>query len=162
LSSSTDPYLLIDNPNQSPFNVATPVVLHDFTLDEVAELNRRHHSPLNQAELKQLTDFLGGHPFLTRVALYLLASGKVDLAALLTHATEDNGPFSEHMRHYLRRILRKPELKQALTLVVHQRSLEENEVFHRLREAGLIKRQGQQVVFRNKLYERYFKERLNG
>ncbi len=162
LSSSTDPYLLIDNPNQSPFNVATPVVLQDFTPDEVAELNRRHHSPLNEAELKQLTDFLGGHPFLTRVALYLFARGKVDLMALLTHATEDNGPFSEHMRHYLRRILRKPELKQALTLVVHQRSLEENEVFHRLREAGLIKRQGQQVVFRNKLYERYFEERLNG
>lgn len=161
LSSSTDPYLLIDNPNQSPFNVATPVVLHDFTLDEVAELNGRHHSPLSQTELKQLVDFLDGHPFLTRVALYLLASGKVDLPALLAHATEDNGPFSEHLRHYLRRILRKPELKQALALVVHQRSLEENDVFHRLREAGLIKRRGPQVVFRNKLYEQYFEERLN-
>jgi hypothetical protein len=162
LSSSTDPYLLIDNPNQSPFNVATPVNLQDFTLDEVAELNRRHYSPVNQTELEQLIDLVGGHPFLTRVALYLLARGKVNLPALLTHATEDNGPFGEHLRHYLRRILRKPELKQALTLIVHQRSLEENDIFHRLREAGLIKRAGPQVVFRNKLYEQYFKERLNG
>ncbi|NJN96869.1 MAG: phosphotransferase [Anaerolineales bacterium] len=162
LSSSTDPYLLIDNPNQSPFNVATPITLQDFILGEMAELNRRHHLPLNQGELDQLMDLVGGHPFLTRLALYLLAIGKVELPALLAHATEDNGPFGEHLRHYLRRVLRKPDLKQALALVVHQRSLEENDVFHRLREAGLIKRLGQQVVFRNNLYERYFKERLNG
>ncbi|MCL4295186.1 MAG: AAA-like domain-containing protein [Anaerolineae bacterium] len=162
LSSSTDPYLLIDNPHQSPFNVATPISLQDFTLEEVNELNRRHNSPLTPAQVNDLRDLVEGHPFLTRLALYLLALGKINLPALLTQATADEGPFGDHLRHYLRRVLRKPELKQALTRVSQNRTLAEDEVFHRLREAGLIKKSGQDVIFRNKLYERYFKERLNG
>lgn len=162
LSSSTDPYLLIDNPNQSPFNVAIPISLQDFTLGEVHELNRRHNSPLNIAQINDLMDLLEGHPFLTRLALYLLVLDKINLSTLLAQATADEGPFGEHLRHYLRRVLRKPELKQALTLVSQNRALAEDEVFHRLREAGLIKKSGQEVIFRNKLYERYFKERLNG
>lgn len=162
LSSSTDPYLLIDNPHQSPFNVATPISLQDFTLDEVNELNRRHNSPLNQAQVNDLMDLVEGHPFLTRLAFYLLALGKINLPSLLVQATADEGPFGDHLRHYLRRVLRKSELKQALTLVSQNRALAEDEVFHRLREAGLIKKSGQEVIFRNKLYERYFKERLNG
>jgi hypothetical protein len=162
LSSSTDPYLLIDNPYQSPFNVATPIPLDDFTLEEVSELNKRHHSPLDQAQVHELMGLVHGHPFLTRLALYQLALGKIDLPLLLAQAADDNGPFGDHLRHYLHRVWQKPELKQALTLIAQKQSYEENQIFHRLRGAGLVKRVGQQVVFRNSLYERYFKERLHG
>lgn len=162
LSSSTDPYLLIDNPHQSPFNVATLVALQDFTLNEVEELNKSHNSPLNQPQVSELMDLVNGHPFLTRLALYQLTLGKIDLPTLLAQATEDNGPFGEHLRHYLLRVLQMPELKQALTHIVQHQTYEENQIFHRLKAAGLIKKAGKQVVFRNNLYNRYFKERLNG
>lgn len=162
LSSSTDPFLLIDNPHQSPFNVATPISLQDFTTDEVSELNRCHNSPLNEIQVNELMSLVNGHPFLTRLSLYQLTLGKIDLHTLITHATEDAGLFGDHLRHYLLRIWQKPELKQALTLISQKHTCPENEVFYRLKESGLIKKIDQQVVFRNSLYERYFKERLNG
>jgi hypothetical protein len=161
LSSSTDPFLLIDNPHQSPFNVAIPVPLEDFTLDEVCELNRRHNTPLNQAQLNDLMHLLNGHPFLTRLALYQLALGKIDLPSLLAQATADSGPFGEHLRYYLRRVLRQPELKQAIVDICRDHTYEEDEVLQRLRGAGLVKREGRRVVLRYRLYERYFEERLN-
>jgi hypothetical protein len=162
LSSSTDPLLLIDNPNQSPFNVATPVPLEDFSLDHVRELNKRHNSPLGQPQVDELMHLLNGHPFLTRLALYQLALNKIDMPALLAQATDDSGPFGEHLRHYLRRILKQPELKQALIDICREHRYEEGEIFNRLRRNGLVRREGRQVVFRYNLYQRYFEERLNG
>jgi hypothetical protein len=162
LSSSTDPYLLIDNPHQSPFNVATLISLQDFTIDEVRELNRRHNSPLTAKHVDSLMDLLNGHPFLTRLALYRLTLGEFDLPSLLARTAEESGPFNEHLQHYLRRILQNPELRQALSRISRDAKYEENHIFYRLKGAGLIKKEGSQVIFRNKLYERYFKERLNG
>jgi hypothetical protein len=162
LSSSTEPYLFIDNPNQSPFNVAELFSLQDFTRAEVDELNRRHHSPLTQTQVDDLIDLINGHPFLTRLALYLLATKKIaNLDTLIAQATEDNGPFADHLRHYLLRVLQKPELKEALAYICRHQTYEENQVFYRLKGAGLIKKEGKLVVLRNKLYDRYFKEHLN-
>ena len=42
---STEPYELIEDLNQSPFNVGQTLRLQDFTLAQVAELNGRHGSP---------------------------------------------------------------------------------------------------------------------
>jgi hypothetical protein len=161
LSSSTDPYLLIDNPHQSPFNVATLVALEDFSSQEVHELNQRHGSPLTPEQVTELMNLVNGHPFLTRLALYQLADGKIDMPTLLTQAGEDAGPFGDHLRHYLLRILKNPELRQALVRIVHDHTHKEDALFYRLKGAGLVRKTGKQVTFRNNLYERYFKERLN-
>ena len=162
LSSSTEPYLFIDNPSQSPFNIAELILLEDFSTAEVMELNRRHHSPLDQNQATDIMNLVGGHPYLTRRALYLLATNRIDLKTLLTRATEDSGPFREHLSHYLRWILDRKELKVALAYICYHHQHEEDQTFHRLKGAGLVKRDGRQVVLRNNLYERYFKERLSG
>jgi hypothetical protein len=60
ISGSTEPHLFIDNPNQSPFNVAKHVQLRDFNTPEMDELNRRHPHPLEQTQLKQLMDLIAG------------------------------------------------------------------------------------------------------
>lgn len=162
LSSSTEPYLFIDNPNQSPFNVAEVYSLQDFTQAEVERLNQRHHSPLSQAQVGQLMTLINGHPFLTRLSLYLLVTGKIsDFETVLAQATEDTGPFGDHLRYYLLRVLQKPELKQALVRICRDHTHEENQTFYRLKGAGLIKKQAKEVVLRNQLYDRYFKEHLN-
>src|SRR6185503_4174167 len=49
LVTSTEPYQLIANLNQSPFNVGQVVTLDDFTSDEVHVLNERHGIPLDAA-----------------------------------------------------------------------------------------------------------------
>ncbi len=161
LSSSTEPYLFVDNPNHSPFNVAELITLKDFTRPEVEELNRRHNLPLTDVEIHSLMDLVGGHPFLIRLALYLVATGKYRTDNLLTHATDEDGPFGDHLRHYLLRVLQKKELKEALIHICRYHTYEENQTYHRLKGAGLVKREGQQVSLRNNLYTRYFEERLN-
>ena len=75
LVTATEPYHLIENLNQSPFNVGEVITLTDFTLEQVAELNRRHGSPLTSAQEQQLMAWVSGHPYLVRKALYLVASG---------------------------------------------------------------------------------------
>jgi hypothetical protein len=81
---------------------------------------------------------------------------------LLAQATADTGPFGTHLRHYSRRILQNPELRQVLVKIFQDGTYEENQLFYRLQGAGLVKREGKQILFRNNLYKRYFKERLNG
>ena len=71
LITSTEPYQLIENLNQSPFNVGEVIELTDFTPEQVADLNRRHGSPLNADQERQLMALLGGHPYLVRRALYI-------------------------------------------------------------------------------------------
>ncbi|MDJ0619174.1 MAG: AAA-like domain-containing protein [Calothrix sp. MO_192.B10] len=56
LVTSTEPYQLIDDLNQSPFNVGQVIELEDFTSEQVAELNRRHGLPFNtSAEMELMT-----------------------------------------------------------------------------------------------------------
>ncbi len=162
LSSSTEPYLFIDNPNQSPFNVAEIISLRDFSQAEVEELNRRHQSPLSGDQVSDLMSLLNGHPFLTRSALYQLAAGKTDWETLMAAAAADAGPFGDHLRHYLLRVLNQPELKRALTEICAHHTYPENQTFHRLKGAGLVKQEGSRVILRNTLYARYFEEHLNG
>lgn len=161
LSSYIQHYLLIDNPYQSPFNVAELISLKDFTLTDVEELNRRHHSPLKREEVSSLVELVGGHPFLIRLALYQLAEQRVDMETLLAQAAEDNGPFGNHLHLYLLRISETPKLKEALRCIFRDNCYEDDQALDQLEGLGLIKRSGRQVVLRNNLYARYFQDRFN-
>jgi AAA-like domain/TIR domain len=162
LVTSTEPYQFIVDLNQSPFNVGQVVELTDFDQDEVAELNRRHNGPLMEAQLSQLLGLLSGHPYLTRKALYLLASRRASFSELLERAAEDDGPFGDHLRNYLFRMSNQAELKTAMVQVIKYQRCSDERIFFQLRGAGLVKRIGDAVVPRNKLYADYFRKRLSG
>jgi hypothetical protein len=159
--TSTEPYQFIADLNQSPFNVGQVVELVDFTPEQVADLNHRHHNPLTEAQVKQLIDLLGGHPYLTRKALYLVASQRTTFAEMLDKAYEDDGPFGDHLRNYLFRMGDQEKLKAGLVQVIKNQRCPDEHVFFRLRGAGLIKRIGNAVLPRNQLYAGYFGKRLN-
>ena len=158
-SSAVEPYLLIDNPYQSPFNVAEHMPLEDFTLDQVWDLNQRHSEPLDRAQVIDLMELLGGHPFLTRLALYQIATRRIDVDSLCQRALEDNGPFGNHLRHHFREILGNERLTRVLTQIGTEGICNERD-FQDLRERGLVKRFDQKIILRNKLYEFYFGERV--
>lgn len=162
LSSSTEPYLFIDNPHQSPFNVAERIVLQDFSRSEIEELNQRHHSLLNQEEIERLMTLVGGQPFLIRLALYQIGIGRFDFNTLEAQALDDDGPFADYFMNQLRRVLENPDLKQALTDVYTHKRHQHNQSFYRLEAAGWIKREGKKIVFPNELTDRYLKEHLHG
>ncbi len=162
LVTSTEPYQLIANLNQSPFNVGEIIELPDFTSEEVAQLNTLHDSPLSAEEEQQLVELLGGHPYLTRRALYLIASQRISAEELLKEAIDERGPFGDHLRYHLFRLYGKDPLIQGLREVITKNRCPDERIFFRLRGAGLIKKEGQTVLPRCKLYADYFREHING
>jgi hypothetical protein len=161
LVTSTEPYQLIDNLNQSPFNVGEVIELNDFADDQVTELNSRHNAPFNAADRQKLMALLGGHPYLVRRALYLVASQRLSVSELFDHATDDRGPFGDHLRYHLFRMHDKEELVEGLKKVISRNICQDEHVFFRLRGAGLVRRDGRSIVPRCQLYADYFREHLH-
>jgi hypothetical protein len=157
LVTSTEPYYFIDNLNQSPFNVGEVIELPPFSLEHVAELNRRHGMPLRPDQAAALAKLVNGHPYLVRRALYLVASGRLASDDLFDRVTEDAGPFGDHLRSLLTRLHNKPELVAGLRQVLNTQSCP-NDIFFRLRGAGLVRRAQSRVLPSSQLYATFFQE----
>jgi len=162
--TSTDPYYYIEDLHQSPFNVGEVIELQDFTSTQVADLNQRHHAPLTAKEEQQLMKLVHGHPYLVRRALYLLASQRITPADLFAHATNERGPFGDHLRALLLLLHTYDEtLRAAMQQVVHKHNCPDEALFFRLRGAGLVRREQEQeaVVPRCPLYADFLRKHLN-
>jgi hypothetical protein len=157
---ATEPYLLISNPNQSPFNVGVKLNLEDFNRAQVEDLNQRHGNPIKERDMESFFKLFAGHPYLTRKALYLLISENWDWERLSRHAAEDEGPFADHLRRQLWFIKEDSVLQNTLLQVLHNKKYENDKALWRLSRAGLIKGIGDLYYCRCGLYERYFNERL--
>ncbi|MDF5717668.1 MAG: AAA-like domain-containing protein [Rhizonema sp. NSF051] len=162
LVTSTEPYQLIDDLNQSPFNVGQVIELEDFTLEQLRDLNLRHNSPFNTSAEMKLMALLNGHPYLVRKALYLVTSGQINTKELFNDASNTRGPFGDHLRRLLSLLHDRQELKQALLQVISQNTCENQQRFWQLRGAGLVRSSGHSVVPRCQLYADYFREHLHG
>jgi AAA-like domain/TIR domain len=160
LVTATEPYHLIANLNQSPFNVGEVILLSDFTLEQVVALNQRHGDPLGVGQVEQLYGLLNGHPYLVRRALYLVASGQLGFEELLIQAAKDKGPFGDHLRYHLFRIYDKKELVQGLLQAIRNQTGGDERITRLLTAAGLIRTEGQQNLLRCQLYAEYFREHL--
>lgn len=163
LVTSTEPYLFIDRADQSPFNVGAVLRMEDFTRDQVAECSRRHSSPLSDGEITRLYELVGGHPYLTRKALYAVTRTyrPFSAAQLFDSAAADAGPFGDHLRNHLLGVCRQEELADVYFDVVHGRGTEDVTTYNRLLGAGLVKRENGKVVARCRLYQDYFFGRLH-
>jgi hypothetical protein len=103
---------------------------------------------------------LGGHPYLTRRALYLITTGRISVTELFAKATDDRGPFGDHLRYHLFRMHNKQELIKGLCDALLRNTCDDETIFFRLRGAGLVKRAGQTVRPRCQLYTDFFLEHL--
>jgi len=156
---STEPFLLISDSNQSPFNVGTNIYLQDFKKEEIQDLNMRHGSPVDDGEFDELVNAFGGHPFLTRKAFYLLVAEKQNWKVLKASVAEEHGPFGDHLRRYHWMIQQDEDLKNAFRNVIKNNKCSD-EMLHRLLQAGLIKASGDFVKCRCDLYRIYFETKL--
>ncbi len=157
---STEPYLLIDDIHQSPFNVGSDLSLIDFDESQVYDLNRRHGSPVAAEELPQFMGLLNGHPFLVRLALYTLVTERITWSQLVHAAPTDHGPFGRHLRHQYWVIYDKPELIEALKEIIRTNHCSDEMALLRLLRAGLVKRRGNVYTCRCDLYQLYFEYKL--
>jgi CheY-like chemotaxis protein len=151
------PERLIEDPNQSPFNVGEVVQLADFTQTQAEELNRRYGSPLKPSELKNLLALIGGHPYLTQVALHQVAKGMSSVEQL--SAQNNYGPFARSLANSLSWLRSNDELQEGMIEVLRHNHPKEA-IFQRLRSAGLVRREGRKALPRCQLYENYFREHL--
>ena len=162
IAHSTEPYLWIQDIDQSPFNVGTPIKLHDFDPGQVRDANAAHGSPIHADEgLSELLTLTGGQPYLVRLALYTMAKTGISLSQLQQTAGDDRGPFGDHLRQILWRLQENRELIDSLRLVMRRGECEQEPHFLRLRSAGLIAGESRdRVRMRCQLYEDYLRKHL--
>ncbi len=172
MAISTEPYLLIDDLNQSPFNVGQVLHLKDFNEAQTADLNNRYNAPVKPDELPRLMLLLNGHPYLTRVALYTMVVDKLTWSELEKIATWDRGPFHQHLQLQYRLIMHDKKLRDAFQEIVRTNRSTDDIASFRLMKAGLVTRlessdtgialaeQYKSYECRCDLYKRYFAEAL--
>jgi len=157
---SQEPYLLQDI-NQSPFNVGLPIELEAFTADQVTELCGRHGLAFSPEQRQQFGELTGGHPYLARAGLYQLSAGGQPFEDFLRTAPTEAGCFSDHLRHLLGVLVGQPRLAEAFTAVVGASRpvrVGTEEAFQ-LDSLGVVTRVENDVQLRCSLYRRYFQAR---
>lgn len=155
---ATEPYLLIDSTDRSPFNVATAIEPKAFDRDALADLNGRYGAPLGAAELDDLRELVGGHPYLSRLAFYRVATAQsASFDELYDTAPTHEGPFGDHLRSRLMLLTEQNGLLKAMKQVIAHGSVQDEETYYRLHGAGLAHREGHRVVPANTLYARFFR-----
>lgn len=162
LVTSTEPKLFIENLHQSPFNVGEQIELSELSVAEVAELNRRHSRVLGPEDERRLLALVGGHPYLVRRGLYLVASGQISTEDLLAHSNLERGPFGDHLRYLLFLLNGRESLLGGLREVLTKHTCRDMMLLERLRGAGLVRMDGERVLLRCELYARYFGKHLLG
>jgi hypothetical protein len=161
MTMSNEPYLLIQNIHQSPFNVGLVIRLDDFKVNQVDVLNNTYQSPLKQNDVIDLMTILNGHPYLTHKAMYTMVTENMTWSELKRISTSNLSPFDNHLRHYLYILRNQPRLGDAIKQIIARGKCSDESSYHRLLQAGLVKGSDSQIVTcRCKLYEEYLKDKL--
>ena len=139
IAYATEAHLFITDVNQSPFNVGTRLTLQDFTIEQVADLNVRHGSPLgSDSEIERFYRLFAGQPYLIRRALHEMVSQGATLAVLEQEGDREEGPFGDHLRRILVLLARDPELCNVVRTILRGQPCPDAESFYRLRSAGVM------------------------
>ncbi len=155
---ATEPYLLIESGDQSPFNVAVPIELACLGEDGVADLNEYYGRPLKGRQLAQLFELLAGHPYLTRLAFFRVVGEGRAFDQVSGDAEQPDGPFGDHLRAMLMLLQQQPQLLVALKKLIRDGTQPDSETYFRLHGAGLACRRGDRIEPGNMLYARFFKQ----
>lgn len=158
---ATEVYIPL-NANQSPFNVGLPVELPPFNEEQIQLLAQRYQLNWSPEQVQQIDQLIGGHPFLVRLAMYHISQNDLSFQDLLSHASEDNGLFRDHLRGYWWKLQKHDPLAQAFQDVLEADAplpLEPEQLFQ-LHSLGLIHLQANKATPRCDLYRQYFTDKL--
>lgn len=161
LAHSTECYIPLDL-NQSPFNAGVPVELIEFNAAQVKTLAQLYGLNWDEAQVQALMGLIGGHPYLTSLALYELGSGHQDLAQFLHEAPTEQGIYRDHLRRHLETLQPGSPLAEAFcTVVTASEPVELSSIqTYQLHSMGLIHQKDNQVMPRCSLYRDYFRRAL--
>jgi hypothetical protein len=162
LVHSTEPALWIQNLTTSPFNIGERICLPPFDKDNAAELNQRHGNPLTRSQdVSKVLNLLGGQPYLMRQAFYALVTHRRTARELDNVATDDRGPFGDHLRRLLFALRRDSRCVESLRQILRNGACDDETAFERLAAAGLVRGDTRRsACMACELYERYLRRRL--
>jgi DNA-binding Xre family transcriptional regulator len=156
--NSTEVYVPL-KVNESPFNVGVPIELPELTPEQVQNLAQHYGLSWDLAQVKQLMDMVGGHPYLVEQAFsHLKINTTVTLEQLLQSAATEAGIYGNHLRRYWCIIQQHSELAEAFKKVVTATGnvrLEPTQAY-KLHSMGLVHLAGNKVTIGCNLYRQYF------
>ena len=157
LAHSTEVYVPLDI-NQSPFNAGVPILLEELTYSQVETLASLYKLDWDTSEIIKLMDLVGGHPYLVRLAMYIINIQNLTLEQFLSEALSETGIYSNPLRRLLNILKQSPELSSVYERVVKSAepvALNSLQIYQ-LHSIGLVKHQQNLVSPRCKLYRDYF------
>ena len=157
LAHSTEVYIRL-NIDRSPFNTGVPILLEEFTSMQVESLASSYQLEWKKAQIGQLMDLIGGHPYLIRLAMYHIKSTQITVKQFVREALSETGIYSSLLLRLFSIIKQSPELVSAFTKVVGSDVPIELNPLHiyQLHSIGLVRQQDNLVFPRCKLYQVYF------
>lgn len=157
---STEIYISL-SANKLPFNVGLPIELPPFTSEEVQDLARRHGLYWSDEEAQQLTDFVGGNPYLVRVGMHHIGRGDVNLKQVWQTSSTTGGIYSNHLQRQLWKLQQEPSLAAAFGSVVRSKAPVELDLVEgfKLQSMGLVHLVGDRATVSCQLYAQYFRSR---
>ena len=162
IAYASEAHLFITDVNQSPFNVGTRLVLSDFTLDQVRELNERYGRPLHgDNEMEPFFSLLGGQPFLTQRGLHQMVEKNLTFKDFAAGAAREEGPYGDHLRRIFVSLSQDPALCDVVRDVIAGRQASGDDSFYRLRSSGIVAGEcAREMKLRCQLYEQYLSRHL--
>lgn len=140
------------------FASATHVRIESFGLADVRTLARYYGGRWTDDELRRVVELVGGQPYLCRMILFLERTG-VPKAELLDVDRLKIEHCATVLRQVWLRVAEQPDLRKPLCLLLRDPSTRlTTDEYHRLYQAGLVRREEGTYVLPNKLVASYFRE----
>ena len=157
LTVTTEPTLLAPNDPSSFWADAAPIRLGDFTADQVQQMAILEGTPSPPC-VSALMHWLGGHPYLLRLALHAAQERDTDTAVLLADPTMRRCVFEHHLLHLRRELENSPGLLKRLTeIATHASTHLSIPDYSSLHSKGLVVEVAPgRVAMRCRLYREYF------
>ncbi len=167
---STEVYVQLDI-NLSPFNVGLPIELSPFNGEQLEKLSNVYgfhfqHDGTLSSPITLLLTKLGGHPYLTQLALYELAT-KSDfiespsnaLKELLISASKPNGIFGDFLSQLLADIATNAKAIEAFNKFINKDPLTRLELYI-LERLGLVQITDQEPVAISQIQIAFLRDNL--
>ena len=161
IAYSKENYIPIDR-NKSPLNAGKAIRIPELSKQQILRLVQHYRLNLSVDEVDKIMSMLGGHPYLINIVLDQLAYYELTLEELLINASTDAGIYGDYLSEYLSNLKDNPETAEAMKQVVTSKNPVriETEIASKLRDMGLIKFKGNDVIPLCHLYRKYFSEHL--
>lgn len=154
LMVSTMPSTLTLDLHQSPFNLTAPIYLDELSTQQIGSVGRLYGLALEPGEIDLITSWVGGHPFLVRLAMYEAARCDIPISLILDPSSAHHRIFDDYLQYYRGLLERKPALLAALSKLIEDKKPIDRSQYHALHRAGLVMQRGPaEYALRCRLYE---------